>query len=210
MRGQFDIPDPAGDLARHPAPLPGNQQLLGAQAGRVAYLPVAPLRQPGQHPGRDGARDIEISAERPGHDDLVERVGLDARRREQQLDASPDGGLGQLDLADVGARQHDVAAMRGQRGRDENAGRLAGGPDDERVCPAEAAALADDPGRERRHDRVEDARAADPGRRAVADGVYLEAAVQVAHALDRPGRRAHAVTDVRPLERRPGRARAGP
>ena len=193
-----------------------------AVAGRVAdrhdALQVA-IRDEAEH---HGVLRVDVAAERTGQDDPVHR--RHAPLLHEQLDAGVQRGLAQLDGADVGLGDRDRLPGGRVRGvRQDVDGRAAVVLDARRARRsrlAEQAVGGEHASQKELGDGLDDAAAADAGRGRgfVAGGnpvgmaddlpARLERRRVDAHALDRAGRGALAVRDLRAFEGRPGRARA--
>ena len=111
VRRQLKVLGATGELDREQAAIAREQQLPRARAGGVADLAEALQRQVGQQAHTDRAAKVEVGAERAGDDDLVQVDALDPGCAQQQLGACADRALGELDLADVRAREDDVAVV---------------------------------------------------------------------------------------------------
>ncbi len=225
LGGGLDLHD-VDDGAFHLGPqLAREQRLHGARAGGVADRANPVERAVGHEPEHECVQRIDVGAEGTGKADVGERriAGV----LHEQVDAGPQGGLGELDRAHV---------VLGDRDPRRGIVRIA----PEHVC--ERATVGDDARRARRQlalhhsvgvdhsgevhlgDDIDDARPADAGDAGAGDlggerGIVrpdldpdhleprLEAGRIDAHAFDRARRGPLTGADLRPLERRSRRAR---
>ena len=210
--------DAAGDALGALALGLGDQAELGAQGRRVADVADLLERERGDEPDPERAPDRDVVSEPAGQHQLGDLLAGDPGHVLEHRHARGDGALGQLDLADVVLRQHDLRRGAGLAGTDQDELALLAADDHAlpqagrepvAVIHLDEPGMVDDARVEHPRQGVDDAGAADAEGRGLPDRVDLDVGSD-RDSVDGPQRPAHPVPDLSPFQGRAGGGRARP
>ena len=200
------------DLAYLAARIDGQQGDVGAEGAGVAQEPEALDGQVGQQTDLDGLLDVDVLAERPADEELLDVGDVDPDAAAQHGETGVHGRLGAQQAVDVGLGQDDVATVPGLgRPGDHVLEAVLRLPDAGRVEAAgEASALEQRSGHEQLGQHVDQAAAAQALRGGVVDDAEARSNVPPSIQMSSiaPVVAAHPAGHAGALEGRTGRAGA--
>ena len=216
-RGERHVLDATGELLGAISLALAQKRHLRAEMGRVADVGDPVKVDVRQQSDRHRALGVDVVAEAPAEHELGQIRIVDVHHPLEQHDAGVDRALGELELADVALGEGHVVVLAGVGVPHQH--ELDPGIDGAQPCRERGGKplaigrpqpphSVDHPCSDHLRAGIDETGSADPDCTRRTDDAAMNVVVDL-HGLHRAHRTPHAVTDLRPLERRASRGGAG-